>query len=485
MRRIVTVIFCTLLAFSAAAIGFQASAIVHQQKSDDAVIGNWLGEIQVPPGGLRIVFHISRGPDGGLITKLDSPDQNANGLPTTSTSFGNGTLRVDIANLKARFEGKIDKTGNIIEGTFTQGADMPLKIKRLNKDAVVKKVSHPQEPKPPFPYLSRETSYVNPAGNIKLAGTLTYPKGKGPFAAVVMITGSGPQNRDEELVGHKPFLVIADYFTRHGIAVLRVDDRGVGGSSGSTPNSTTNDFVGDVLAGVQYLKKQKEIDQKHIGVVGHSEGGVIGPMAAVRSKDVAFVVMMAGTGLNGREIIDLQSRKIALAMGVPAATLDKNAPATKKIFNIATTVKDPVEAKKQAVAYLEGLYDKLTEAQQKAVGPKPAWLNNQVGSIFNPWMLYFLMLDPRVTLRQMKTPVLAMIGSKDLQVPAPENIPEIKKALKQAGNKDATVVTLPGLNHLFQHCTKGTPNEYQNISETIAPEALDMMTKWILKHTGK
>ena len=267
-------------------------------------------------------------------------------------------------------------------------------------------------------------TYTNEPGKTTLAGELTIPEGSGPFPAVILISGSGAQDRDETLMGHKPFFVLADALSRRGIAVLRVDDRGVGGSTGSTMQATMEDSAGDVIAGLEFLKGRREIDKTKLGLIGHSEGGVIAPIVATKSMDVAFIVLMAGTGLPGDQIITLQTRLIAKSTG---ANDDE---------------------------------------------------------IKSPWLQYFLRHDPRPVLEKVKCPVLALVGEKDLQVPPKENLAAIETALKQGGNTVSTVKELPGLNHLFQNAKTGGIGEYSEIEETIAPSALTLIGDWIAERTG-
>jgi pimeloyl-ACP methyl ester carboxylesterase len=338
-------------------------------------------------------------------------------------------------------------------------------------------LNRPQEPKKPYPYDEEEVDYENKRDGVKLAGTLTLPRGKGPFPAALLITGSGPQDRNESLLGHKPFLVLADYLTRQGIVVLRVDDRGVGGSTGSVPDSTTENFAADVTTGIEFLKTRKEIDPKHIGLIGHSEGGLIAPLVAAQNGDVAFIVLMAGTGLTGEEILYLQGALILKAGGASAEQLAKQRATQEGMFKILKEEKDPATAEKRLH---EELSRNLTEEAKKKSEQAIA---AQIKRANTPWFRYFLTLDPRPALRKVKCPVLALNGENDLQVPATENLREIEAALKAGGNKDVTIVSLPKLNHLFQTSETGSMSEYAKIEETIAPVALKTIGDWVLKRT--
>ena len=301
-----------------------------------------------------------------------------------------------------------------------------------------------------------------------MAATLTIPQGKGPFPAVVLITGSGPQDRDETLLGHKPFLVLSDYLTRQGIAVLRADDRGVGKSTGVFANATTADFATDTEAGIAYLKTRPEIDPHKIGLVGHSEGGVIAPMIAARNPDVAFIVMMAGTGVRGDEVLVAQSEAIAVASGQNPDQAAKDATKEREMLKLVETEKDPTALEK--------------ELKEKMAGDVPAGqIGMQITQLTSPWFRYFLTYDPATALRKVTCPVLAINGEKDKQVLPSQNLPPIRKALEQAGNKRFEVDELPGLNHLFQSSKTGSPGEYAQIEETISPVALEKIATWILK----
>jgi pimeloyl-ACP methyl ester carboxylesterase len=483
MRNFFSVLSCILICLPVT----MAVASPFTIQSDKKIEGSWLGTLEVPGGKLRVVANVTRKPDGTLTALMDSPDQGAKGIPISRIALKGSAFTLEVASVGASFEGKLSADGKEIVGIFKQGGgEFPLTLKRVDKApevAPAPKLNRPQEPKPPFPYKEREVAYENTAGGVKLAGTLTVPQGKGPFPAVLLITGSGVQNRNEELMGHKPFLLIADYLTRRGIAVLRVDDRGIGGSTGSGDQSTTNDFVGDVLTGVAFLKKQPEIDPKKIGLIGHSEGGLIAPIAASRSTDVAFIVMMAGTGLPGEEILYLQGALIAKAAGAPEAAIAEQRKGQEQVFAILKQEKDNAAAEKKLIALRDEAIARLPEDQRKQAAATDAQFKAGIHTTMSPWFRYFLTLDPRPSLRKVTCPVLAINGENDLQVPPKANLPEIEAALKAGGNKDYTVKELPGLNHLFQESATGSPSEYAKIEETISPFALQVMGDWIVKHT--
>lgn len=444
--------------------------------------GNWQGKLDVGGGlSLRLIFHVVKSGDT-ITATLDSVDQGAKGIPVESASIKGGKLVINVPAVQGSFEGVLNADGNEAEGTWTQGTNaIPLTLKR---GGTLPDDRKPQEPTRPYPYIEEEVSYPNPlAKGVTLAGTLTMPKTGGPFPVALLITGSGPQDRNETLLGHKPFLVLSDYLTRRGIAVLRVDDRGVAKSTGSFATATTADFATDVEAGIAFLKNHKGIDPKRIGLIGHSEGGVIAPMVAAETPDVAFIVLMAGTGVNGEEIIIEQGALIAKAGGAPADLIQRGKETNRKLFAIIKSESDSVAAEKKLLAEMKLMLASLPEEERKAPNAE-AQLTAQVKSINSPWFRYFLMYDPAPTLKRVKCPVLALNGEKDLQVPPTQNLPVIEAALKAGGNRAYTVKLLPGLNHLFQTSNTGAPSEYATISETIAPVALKTIGDWIVMHTS-
>ena len=473
-----SLIFLTLImASSVSMIGFAQQ----QDTSEIGIEGIWEGTLKIPGGELRIVFKISKNPDGTLTVTLDSPDQGAIDIPVEEVIFKDNTLRLEVKSVGAVFEGKVSEDFLVIEGDLKQsGQTLSLTVNRVDKAV---EILRPQEPKKPYPYSEKKVAYTNLKAGVKLVGMLTLPSDKGIFPAVLLITGSGPQDRNETVFGHRPFLVLADYLTRQGIAVLRVDDRGVGESTGYFSQATSEDFASDVLAGVEYLKTCKEIDPKKIGLIGHSEGGVIAPMVAVKSPDVAFIVLMAGTGLTGEEILYLQGALISRAMGATEEDIAKSRQFNAKIFSIVKEEEDNEIAKERlqqmAMAYLA----ELSDEEKSRIGVSEEFLKAQLQNLLSPWSRFFLTYDPKPTLTKVKCPVLAINGEKDLQVPPRENLIVIEEALKSGGNQDYTIKEIPNLNHLFQTAQTGVPSEYAMIEETISPVALKIIGDWILEHT--
>jgi uncharacterized protein len=460
------------------AVACWAAPSAAQDKKPDAKgpEGYWMGPLKLGAVDLRIGLKVERKGDA-LSGGLDSPDQGGPRMKADAVTFKDGKLVMTIKSIGAEYEGELTKDGAELKGEFRQsGSKLALTLKRLDKEPTF---ARPQDPKRPYPYREEEVEYENKPAQVKFGGTLTLPKGDGPFPAALLITGSGPQDRDESLMGHRPFLVLADHLTRKGIAVLRVDDRGVGKSTGSTMNSTTADFADDALAGIAYLKTRKEIDSKKIGLIGHSEGGLVAPLAASKSPDVAFVVLLAGTGISGEEILYLQGRLIAEAAKTPEKAIAEQIRLQKLVFGIVKETKDNKEAVKRVEEALEQEMAKMTDKEKEEAKKVP--IKQQLDAVTTPWFRYFLTYDPVPALRKTKCPALAICGEKDLQVPPKENLSAIEKALKEGGNEDVTVREFPGLNHLFQTCKTGAPSEYGTIEETIAPLVLDTISEWILK----
>ena len=466
-----------IMASSVSMIGFAQQ----QDTSEISIEGIWQGKLKVPGTELIIVFKISKNSDGTLTATLDSPDQGVTGIPVEEVIFEDNTLRLEVKSAGAVFEGKVSEDFLIIEGEWKQsGGTFPLTVNRVD-EAV--EILRPQVPKKPYPYVEKKVAYTNLKAGVKLVGILTLPSDKGVFPAVLLITGSGPQDRDETIYGHHPFLVLADYLTRQGIAVLRVDDRGVGESTGDFSQATSEDFASDVLAGVEYLKTCKEIDPKKIGLIGHSEGGLIAPMVAVKSPDVAFIVLMAGPGLTGEEILYLQGALISRVMGVSEEDIIKKRQFNEKIFSVLIEEDDSEIAEGRLRQMFEEDWEKMSDEEKEQIGDSELFLEAQLQSLLSPWLKFFLTYDPKPTLSKVKCPVLAINGEKDLQVPPKENLSAIEEVLKAGGNKNYTIKELPGLNHLFQTAQTGVPSEYVKIEETISPVVLKIVGDWILEQT--
>jgi pimeloyl-ACP methyl ester carboxylesterase len=435
--------------------------------------GAWLGTLEAGGARLRLVFHITSTP-AGLNATLDSLDQGALAMPASSIVREGQKIRIELKQVNGVFSGTLDKDLTTIEGTWTQGTPLPLMLKKTSDKDLAKELAprkRLQDPVKPYPYREVEVSYENTsATGVTLAATLTLPQGIGPFPAVLLITGSGAQDRNEEVFGHRPFLVLADYLTRHGFAVLRADDRGFAKSTGNFASATTADFATDAEAGIAFLKTRPEINPRKIGFIGHSEGGLIAPMVAARNPDVAFIVMMAGPGVPGDQIIPEQTRLITEAGGGTHEAAEKAAVQQRELLALV---------RQENGANNAALEKKLREKLGADVTEGQAGATLQ--RLSSPWMRYFLAYDPAPALRKIKCPVLVINGEKDLQVPPAQNLPLIRKALEEGGNKHFEVVEMPGLNHLFQTAKSGSPNEYPQIEETVAPAALEKIAAWLAK----
>ena len=446
------------------------SSFTSFSQTNEKIAGNWSGKLDLPGTKLEIIFKISVDENGKLNAKMDVPVQGAKDLPVSETIVNGDSLKLSIAMIMGKFSGRIT-SDSIIEGTWKQsGATFSL---ILNKTGVVTEMKRPQTPKAPFPYFSEEVGYINQKSGLKLAGTLTLPENAKNCTAVILITGSGAQDRDESIFGHKPFLVIADFLTRNGVAVLRVDDRGIGGSEGNIQNATSEDFAGDVLAGIEFLKTKKEIDQNKIGLIGQSEGGLIAPMVANSSKEVAFVVLLAGPGVTGEQIIYRQVELLNRAAGLTEEQITQKLNIQKNIFEILLNEKDTVNQMDHLQqVFSNGTYETMSDDQKKII-------DANLNALKTKWFRFFLTYDPFPALVKLKCPVLALNGSKDLQVPPAENLAAIEKALKEGGNKNFKSMEMENLNHLFQTCETGTVAEYAQIEETISPAVLEILRVWI------
>lgn len=433
------------------------------------ITGQWVGGIDIQGNKLNLIFNIDKSGESYTAT-MDSPEQNVQGIPISTVSFQKPNVKMTIEVAGIEYNGTLNASNEII-GTFTQaGATFPLNLSRKKKK--------PQEPTE-FNYYVENITFQNKKDNITLGGTLTLPSKDGKFPVVVLISGSGAQNRDSELLGHKPFLLIADYLTKKGIGVLRFDDRGVGESGGDRNTSTIKDFATDVSAAVEYLKTRKEINLKKIGLIGHSEGGVIAPMVAAGTKDISYIVLLAGTGIPGDELLMQQTYLVGKASGMNEEELKQAADENAKVYNIIKTEKNPDIVKQKLTAIVQESFDKLPADQKPSQEEINSVISQQVGMVTSPWFHHFITYDPTLILKDVKCPVLVLNGEKDVQVPSKANTQAIKNALEKAGNKKVTVVEFPNMNHLFQECTTCSIDEYEKIEQTFSPIVLKQMADWI------
>jgi hypothetical protein len=438
------------------------------------VEGLWQSALETHGMRLRLQLHVAHDTDGQLVGALDSLDQQVSGLPAIRMEFKEAAFRFEIPAVAGTFEGTLNAAKNKLIGTWSQtGAEEKIEFVRSDQPLELRR---PQTPSKPYPYREEDVSFSNAPAGVTLEGTLTIPKGAGPFPAALLIAGSGPNDRDESLASHRPFLVLANHLTRKGIAVLRYDKRGIGKSTGSVDKATTLDLASDAQAALACLKTRKEIDPAKIALIGHSEGAIIASLLASRTKDVAWVVLLAAPATFGEETLLNQSELIGKAADLTDEQLEASLNFDQAAYDLVRTEKDPAVLR-------EKLTSLVRETGLGAAMP-PVLLETQMRMMESPWFRFFLDYDPLPNLETLQVPVLALYGQKDLQVPAKANLPLLKQALQDAGNKDADVRELPDLNHLFQHAYSGTPAEYAAIEETFSPDVLHIISDWLLHHSA-
>jgi len=447
-------------------------------------VQTWKGIMEAGGKKFDFQFRVFQDEDENLTAKLDSFTERVFGLHCdVAHSRDDGSITVEIPLTKATYVGRFSDDMKTINGKWKQGGgefDLNLAEVVLDETREPKAPERPQTPKGPFPYKSKLVTFKNEDADIKLAGTLTVPKETEKPPVVILITGSGPQDRDETIMDHKPFAVIADHLSRNGIAVLRYDERGVGASSGEFAGATSADLATDVDAAIEKLKRRKDVDSSSIILAGHSEGGLLAPMIASRRDDVAGIILLAPPGVNGAKIVINQSRLIAEASG--EADQDEMAK-QEKLLGIAFELLDSDET--------DGFYDRFEKKAAEVMDKGDSdefelipQLEAAVRQLDSPWFRYFAKYEPVPALEKTKCPVLVLIGEKDLQVDPKLNLPPIRSALEKSGNSDVTITQLDSLNHLFQECETGSPGEYGSIEQTFSPKALDLMSQWIGKRFG-
>ncbi len=435
--------------------------------------GTWRGAVETNGVTLRLVLNVTTG-DRGTAATLDSPDQLARGLPIDNLTRNGQQVSFEFTRGRQRFDGALSEDGSALSGAWS-GPNMngtPITLVRDAAGAVAKAPNRPQTPQEPLSYSVEEVDFDNPDfEDVHLAGSLTLPEGEGPFPAAVLITGSGAQDRDETLLGHKPFAVIADHLTRHGIAVLRYDDRGVGGSTGNYAAATSADLATDANAAARFLMTRDDIDHQAVGFIGHSEGGMIAPIAMAENDDIAYFVSLAGPGTKLDQLLLSQRRLTGAQMGMSEEVLDRAEPVMVALFDAigdATSHEEGLEAARAV----------LTPEAMVAIGAPPETPPQVVrAQIGTPWFYYFLSYDPAPNLSRISVPILALNGSLDRQVPSVDNLAAIAEAT--SGNADVTTMELEGLNHLFQTARTGAVGEYADIEETFSPAALTIVSDWI------
>ncbi len=468
---------------------------------DDKPQDIWQGTLNAGFQKLEMQVRVYPGKDGKVKAFVDSLSQNAGGFKADIATEGN-KVTIDSPALRAKYTGEKNEDGSLITGKWSQGVPLALNLKRVDKVAEPSRPApkRPQTPKAPFPYDIEEVTFRNESDGTVLAGTLTQPKTGGPFPVAILISGSGPQDRDETILDHKPFWVIADHLTRNGIAVLRFDDRGVGKSTGKFEKSTTQDFAGDVTSAINFLKTAKSVDPKQIGLIGHSEGGLVATIVSGGNPQVAWIVLMASPGVNGEEILYSQGQLIIAAEGGNEDAMKRQRLLQERVFAKAKSIETTDNIDPFVTSIVDEIIASAKELETKPeaeTDPEKAKANEEASrkilaelvranlkAMNDPWFRFFATYEPGPDLQKIKCPVLAINGEKDVQVDPKLNLPKIESALKAGGNKDVTVVSLAGLNHLFQTSKTGGISEYQSIEETVAPTALKAMTDWIKSHTS-
>jgi len=439
--------------------------------------GTWVGELHLDAVILRLVFTISSSADGPSAT-MDSPDQGAAGIPVSRVTVVGSSIVMEVKTIGGSYAGTLSADGASIDGIWSQSSQQFPVLLRKNDGPFT--LNRPQEPRPPFPYTSTEVTFPDQKAGVVLAGTLTVPPGPGPFPTVVLVAGSGPLDRDEQLMGHKPFLVIADYLSRNGIEVLRYDERGVGKSKGSFAAATTLDFADDAEAAVAFLSSRSEVDASRLGICGHSQGAIVAPLVAARNKSVHFIVVLAGPGVRGDELLLQQNAALARASGADEKRVAALVRLNRAIYDAVIQEGDLAERQAKVTKIFLDSIDSDPTLSEAAKSEARKGLDKVLAEVSTPWLRNLLTLDPGAALATLRIPVLALTGSKDLQVLADPNLAAIKAALDKAGNTSYRVVKLDGLNHLFQHAKTGLPSEYGTITETFAPEALAAIKDFIL-----
>ena len=449
-----------------------------QDKADrENLAGTWMGRLESGVMYIRLLFHINLNDRDTLTASLESPDQSSMIIPIGLVTYQGDSVIIEAAIIGGRYTGIVRGDRNI-DGTWEQmGMKYPLNLEKQDEPF---ELNRPQEPKPPFPYITEEISIINEKAGITLAGTLTIPEGEGPFPAAILISGSGPQNRDEELMGHKPFAVIADHLTRNGIVVLRYDDRGVGQSEGNYAIATSADLATDAEAALIYLQGHRLVDIKSIGFIGHSEGGLIAPMVASSRPETAFIVSLAGPGVKGEDVLLKQAEEISLAMGNSVEDSETARAINRKLYRIIGKTPDSSKAEVKLV--------KTMTKELRKIGVEDEVIKERINNLkltllgdSYRWFRYFILSEPADYWSKVTCPVLILNGEKDLQVNPVINTEGIAGALSKGGNNNYTVKIFPGLNHLFQGSTTGLPGEYGTIEGTFSPEVLETISDWILK----
>jgi uncharacterized protein len=453
-----------------------------------SLTGTWQGNLNIQGNQIPIVFHVAKSGTNKLTASFDSPSQHAYNLQCNEVILKDDSVILMMAVLNGKYAGLLSKDKKQIAGSWFQGAgSLPLTVTKTSETTDIKEQKRPQTPKAPFPYHSEDVEYRNADQSITYGATLTYPKTGSTYPAVILITGSGQQDRDETIFGHKSFAVIADYLTKKGFVVLRVDDRGIGKTTGIFDQSTSMDFAKDTEAGLDFLEKQPQVNKEKIGLIGHSEGGMIAPIVAGERKEVKFIIMLAGPGI---PIIDLMQQQIVAVSNSEGQSLDvakANGYLLRVVWEEAAKNEDRAITVKNIRLKIDTWSKNLDTVTLSTIRRRDtASINTQItqaiAALNSNWYHYFISFNPQPYLQKLNCKVLALNGSKDVQVIAASNLPGIRSALQKSKSSTYDLVEIPGLNHLFQTCIKCSPSEYNDLEESFSPKALEIMWNWLQKN---
>jgi pimeloyl-ACP methyl ester carboxylesterase len=461
-----TLIITTLL------IAFSTMFAISQDIS-----GVWHGIAKSPDNKEILFVYLFENDQDGYVSTMAIPTFDVSEIKPKSTTFIDGKLSIDGSNIGMKYEGILNETTQEIEGSYTEGATiLPLMLKKGNPKMA--KVNRPQKPVKPYPYYEEDVVFENTEAHISLAGTFTRPEGNEKFPVVILISGSGRHDRDGSIPTHKPFLVLSDYLTRKGIAVLRFDDRGFGESTGDHSKATTADIAQDVLSAVRYLKSREDIDVKKIGLIGHSEGGIIAPLASNQTSDISFIVVMAGTGVLGSEVSVMQSKTLRPFPVPDEIDFERN---VRKSIEIVSSDIEISQKREELTAHNKAYLTPILKLLGATDENISAFIKNETESVLKPWDKYFFNFNPADEFEKLSIPVLSLNGSKDIQVNATINQNAIRNALIKGENKNYKVVEIENLNHLFQECITCDINEYKDIEQTMSPIVLEEISNWIFE----
>ncbi len=445
------------------------------------VLGEWV--TAVGPGGvIRLVMRLSRGPCGHIIGVFDSPDQGQKDLPLTGARVAGDSAVIEAAYMGLRIAlpiaGGDSRTGMLAQNGVTSGV--------VFQRGVSARLERPQEPARPFPYAEHEVRYSSWAPGLRLAGTLTVPSGLGPHPAIVFISGSGAQDRDETVAGHRPFLVLADHLTRRGFAVLRTDDRGVGGTPGTPMQTGLNDVADDVRGALDFLRARTDIDQSRIGLLGHSEGGYVAPVVAADDPSIAFLLLLGGRSVSGRDVLTAQRAALSRASGDSAAELRVDSLLIASVFAVIDRRPDDDRLGALVDSAFAARFATLTTGERRIAerqfGERTAAQDTVSIKLWKSrWFKSLYHHDPAPFLTRVRAPIFALIGELDLQVPVDQSIARFEALFAGARRDQLTLHRMPGINHMLQQGKTGRMEEYMEITETIAPEVLRSIDLWLAR----